>query len=67
MRNTILSLKGITKVFHSKERKISALKNVNLHVEKGEYLAIVGKSGSGKSTLLNMITGDYKIEKCTVS
>ena len=57
MNHQILSLQGITKEFRSKERTFTALKNVSLSVEKGEYLAITGKSGSGKSTLLNMITG----------
>jgi putative ABC transport system ATP-binding protein len=57
MNQPILSLQGITKEFRSKERTFTALKNVSLSVEKGEYLAITGKSGSGKSTLLNMITG----------
>ena len=57
MNHLILSLQGITKEFQSKERTFTALKNVSLSVEKGEYLAITGKSGSGKSTLLNMITG----------
>ena len=57
MSQTILSLQGITKEFRSKERTFTALKNVSLCIEKGEYLAITGKSGSGKSTLLNMITG----------
>ncbi|MCX6220907.1 MAG: ABC transporter ATP-binding protein [Bacteroidia bacterium] len=53
----ILSLQDVTKEFLSQERKFTALKNINLFVQKGEYLAITGKSGSGKSTLLNMITG----------
>jgi len=53
----ILSLQDVTKEFLSQERKFTALKNINLLVQKGEYLAITGKSGSGKSTLLNMITG----------
>ena len=57
MNQPILSLQGVTKEFQSKERTFTALKNVSLSVEKGEYLAITGKSGSGKSTLLNMITG----------
>jgi putative ABC transport system ATP-binding protein len=57
MNQPILSLQGVSKEFHSKERTFAALKNVNLTVEKGQYLAITGKSGSGKSTLLNMITG----------
>ena len=57
MNQPILSLQGVSKEFQSKERTFTALKNVSLSVEKGEYLAITGKSGSGKSTLLNMITG----------
>ena len=57
MTDTILSLQNVTKTFHTKERTFTALNKVNLSIEKGEYLAIIGKSGSGKSTLLNMITG----------
>jgi len=57
MNNPILTLQNVSKEFHSKERTFTALKNINLFVEKGEYLAVMGKSGSGKSTLLNMITG----------
>lgn len=57
MDNLILSLQDVSKEFLSKERRFLALKNINLFVQKGEYLAITGKSGSGKSTLLNMITG----------
>lgn len=57
MQNNILSLQNVTKTFQTKERTFTALNTVNLTINKGEYLAIVGKSGSGKSTLLNMITG----------
>lgn len=45
------------------ERKIPVLKNINLFVEAGAILSIVGKSGSGKSTLLNVIAGFLKPEK----
>jgi putative ABC transport system ATP-binding protein len=55
--NTIIKLKNVNKAFQIKDRTFTALQNINLEIERGEYLAIMGKSGSGKSTLLNMITG----------
>ncbi|MCB0836272.1 MAG: ABC transporter ATP-binding protein [Bacteroidetes bacterium] len=57
MNEMILTLSGVSRNFQIHNRNFSALKNVDLSVRKGEYMAIVGKSGSGKSTLLNMITG----------
>ncbi|MEI6434616.1 MAG: ABC transporter ATP-binding protein [Bacteroidota bacterium] len=56
----MIILEGVTKVFQTKERSFTALDDIRLAINKGEYVAIIGKSGSGKSTLLNMITGiDY--------
>ena len=52
----VLELKEVTKVYQKGEQKVHALRGVNLAIEKGEFLSIVGPSGSGKSTLLN-ITG----------
>lgn len=46
---------NLSKVFRTEEIETSALSNVNLHIEKGEFLAIMGPSGCGKSTLLNII------------
>ena len=57
MNNPILSLHNVSKEFNSTEKRFTALRKINLTVQKGEFLAITGKSGSGKSTLLNMITG----------
>jgi putative ABC transport system ATP-binding protein len=53
----IIALKGIVKAYATPAGTFLALKGVDLRIEKGEFLAVVGKSGSGKSTLLNMITG----------
>lgn len=54
---TLIELRGVGKEFPFPGGSVDVLRDVNLTVEQGEYIAIVGKSGSGKSTLLNMITG----------
>ena len=53
----ILETKNLKKIYGSGETAVHALDGVNLAVEKGEFLAIVGTSGSGKSTLLHMLGG----------
>ncbi|WP_299583674.1 ABC transporter ATP-binding protein [uncultured Sunxiuqinia sp.] len=45
----------LTKIFRTEEIETSALNQVNLHVKKGEFVAIMGPSGCGKSTLLNIV------------
>lgn len=50
-------LKNISKIYKSGEVETVALKNINLEIEEGEFVVILGPSGSGKSTLLNVISG----------
>mgnify|MGYP001155208609 CR=1 FL=1 len=54
---TILQTKNLKKVYGTGENVVHALDGVNLTIEKGEFVAIVGTSGSGKSTLLHMLGG----------
>ena len=51
----IIKLQNINKIYRTDEIETVALENVNLEVEKGEFLSIMGPSGCGKSTLLNII------------
>ena len=53
----VVSLEKIDKVFQTRAGPFTALRGVDLRVDAGEFVAVVGPSGSGKSTLINMITG----------
>ena len=53
----ILRVENLNKSYGKGEAKVEALKNVNLSINKGEFVVIVGPSGSGKSTLLHLIGG----------
>ncbi|EGT4118854.1 ABC transporter ATP-binding protein [Clostridioides difficile] len=53
----ILRVENLTKSYGKNETKVDAIKNVNLSVEKGTFIAITGPSGSGKSTLLHLLGG----------
>ncbi len=54
---SILSTKNLKKIYGAGESEVHALDGVDLEVEKGEFVAVVGTSGSGKSTLLHMLGG----------
>lgn len=65
----IIELKNISKIYGEGESKTVALDNVNLTIEKGDFIAIMGPSGSGKSTLLNILgcidlpsSGEYMLD-----
>ncbi|HNB35121.1 MAG TPA: ATP-binding cassette domain-containing protein [Anaerolineales bacterium] len=53
----IIETRGVVKKFSNAAGEFTVLKGVDLQINRGEFVSIVGKSGSGKSTLLNMITG----------
>jgi putative ABC transport system ATP-binding protein len=53
----LIELRQVVKTYHGLAGDVTALKGVDLQVEQGEFLVIVGKSGAGKTTLINMITG----------
>jgi putative ABC transport system ATP-binding protein len=53
----MIDMHGIVKIFKNAAGEFTVLKGIDLTINRGEFVSIVGKSGSGKSTLLNMITG----------
>ncbi|HBJ87147.1 MAG TPA: nitrate ABC transporter ATP-binding protein [Verrucomicrobiales bacterium] len=56
----LIEIKGASKGFGPPDNRTEVLKNINLSVEQGEFVVIVGYSGSGKSTLINLISGLVK-------
>ena len=55
MSELLIETKGLTKIYGAGETAVRALDDVNLHVQRGEFFAIMGPSGCGKSTLLNLL------------
>lgn len=71
---SLIEIKDIYKIYNPGENEVRALDGVNLTIERGEFVAIVGQSGSGKSTLMNMLglldvptSGEYYLDGEDVS
>ena len=74
MENTIIKTVNLAKTYKVGEIEVEALKPLNLTIEKGEFVAIMGASGSGKSTLMNLLgcldmptSGDYYLDSINTS
>ena len=70
----MITLKDIYKIYHNGDTETRAADGINLHIDKGEFVAIVGQSGSGKSTIMNIIgcldtptSGTYELNGIDVS
>ncbi|MCI8962328.1 MAG: ABC transporter ATP-binding protein [Eubacterium sp.] len=63
---SFIRVKSLNKFFGEKDSKIHVLKDVNLEIQKGEFLVILGESGGGKSTLLNIVGGLDRASKGAV-
>ena len=72
--NTVIDIRGITKAYKVGEVDLQVLKGIDLKIERGEFVSIMGPSGSGKSTLMNILgaldqptTGTYFLDGTDVS
>ena len=74
MEEALIRVKDLCKIYNPGENEVRALDHINLEINKGEFVAIIGQSGSGKSTLLNILgcmdtptSGEYILKGQDVS
>ena len=74
MEEALIRVKDLCKIYNPGENEVRALDHINLEIDKGEFVAIIGHSGSGKSTLMNMLgcldlptSGTYRLHDIDVS
>jgi putative ABC transport system ATP-binding protein len=56
-QSSYIELKNVTKTYFSPAGNVNALQNVNMSIDQGSFVGVIGKSGAGKSTLVNVLTG----------
>ncbi len=73
-RQTLIKLQGVRKIYGTGQAAMEALRGIDLHIEEGDFVAVMGPSGSGKSTCLNILGcldtpsyGDYIFKGITVN
>ena len=62
----IVELRGVTKSFRKGDETITPLDNVDLDIQEGEFVSLMGPSGTGKSTLLNIVSGIDRVDAGTI-